>query len=182
VSNKETLPSSPNKKRLFFALWPDDKVVQKIKQHAIKHFVNCQGRIVDKNNWHITLAYFGTADENTQACLEEQAEKIQSQPFELDLKSLGFWKKPKAAWLAPQIIPVTLKQLAFDIQQNLISCAYEPEKRDYQPHVTLVKKAQQTPLTNEIQPIHWHVDEFCLVESKTFPTGVEYQIIKRWDL
>ena len=182
MSNKETLPSSPNKKRLFFAIWPDAEVVQKIKPHAIKHFANCQGQIVDKNNWHITLAYFGAIDENIQTCLEQQAVKIQSQPFDLNLQSLGFWKKPKVAWLAPQIIPDTLKQLAFDIQQNLIPCGYEPETRDYQPHVTLVKKAQQPPLTNEIQPIHRQVDEFCLIESKTFPTGAEYQVIKRWDL
>ena len=93
VGYKEQLPSSDQSKRLFFALWLDDNVVQKINQYVIKHFFDCQGRILEKNNWHITLAYFGAAAANTQDCLEQQAEKIKSQPFELNLSTCGFWHR-----------------------------------------------------------------------------------------
>ena len=83
MSDKEedsaTSSTSSISKRLFFALWLDEEVVQNIQQYAIQNFLNCQGRILDKNNWHITLAYFGASDANTQSCLEEQAEKIISQ-------------------------------------------------------------------------------------------------------
>lgn len=169
-------------KRLFFAIWPEYDVVQKIKDHALKHFMNCEGRILEQHNWHITLAYFGNANPETRLCLEQQAEKIQSQPFQLDLQRLGFWKRPKVAWLAPLNIPDALKQLVFDLQQNLIDCGYEPDKRDYKPHLTLVKKAKQPPVTHEIEPILWQVDTFCLVESKTYATGAEYRVIKRWNI
>ena len=131
-------------KRLFLALWPDEEVKRKIHQHAIKHFSACKGRILEKKNWHITLAYFGAANTDTQQCIETQAEIIKSEPFDLSLSQCGYWKKPAVAWLAPTTIPEELKQLAFEVQQNLIPCGYQPDTRDYQPHVTLVRKAKQS--------------------------------------
>lgn len=175
-------PQSSNQtKRLFLALWPDEQVVRKIHQHAIKHFSACQGRILEKTNWHITLAYFGASDADTQRCIEEQAEKINAKPFDLNLSKCGFWKKPAVAWLAPSSVPDALKQLALDVQQNIISCGYKAEERDYQPHVTLVRKAKQLPSVNEIQPIPWQVDKFCLVESVTSAKGANYNVLKSWN-
>lgn len=167
-------------KRLFFALWPDDQVVRKIHQHAIKHFSACQGRILEKNNWHITLAYFGSADAKTQACLEERVNKIKSQPFELNLSKCGFWPQPKVAWLAPEEIPEVLKQLMNDIQQVIIPCGFKPDSRDYQPHITLVRKAKHQPAVSKVAPIHLQVTRFCLVESKTSQHGAEYEVIKEY--
>ena len=175
------LQSSTKTKRLFLALWPDEQVVRKIKQHAIKHFLTCQGHILEKNNWHITLAYFGTSNADTQICLEQQAENIKAQPFDLNLSICGFWKKPAVAWLAPSSTPDELKQLAYDVQQNIIPCGYTPEVRDYRPHVTLVRKAKHVPSVNEIQPIPWSVDKFCLVESVTSENGANYQVLKSWN-
>ena len=182
MSTNDNIQKTSESRRLFFALWPDKDVIQKIKHHALKHVIDCQGRILEQHNWHITLAYFGSSDSETHLCLEQQAENIQSHPFQFDLQSLGFWKKPKVAWLAPLNVPDVLKQLAFDIQQNLIHCGYEPEKRDYLPHVTLVKNAKTVPAVLNIDPIPWQVDSFCLVESKTSATGAEYRVIKTWNI
>jgi 2'-5' RNA ligase len=174
--------NSKEDKRLFFALWPDDEVIQNIQEHVIKHFLNCQGRILDNNNWHITLAYFGSADANTQACLEEQAKKIKCQPFELNLSKCGFWPRPKVAWLAPEEIPEVLKQLTNDLQQAIIPCGFKLDTRDYQPHITLVRKAKHQQAVSEVDPINWQVTRFCLVESKTYPEGAQYKVLKSWDL
>lgn len=180
MSNKEQLATSSTK-RLFFALWPDEDVVQKIKQHALKQFLDCQGKILHKHNWHITLAYFGASDAITQSCLEEQAKIIKSQPFELKLSKCGFWSRPKVAWLAPDEVPEVLKQLTHDLQHAIIPCGFKPETRDYQPHITLVRKAKCNPAISEIRPIHMKVSKFCLVESKTYPEGAEYKVLKSWD-
>lgn len=183
MSDKEedSVISSTNK-RLFFALWLDEEVVQNIQQYAIQNFLNCQGRILDKNNWHITLAYFGTSDIETQACLEEQAEKIVSQPFELAFSKCGFWPRPKVAWLAPNEIPDTLKQLMEDLQQIIIPCGFKPEQREYQPHITLVRKAKYEPSLPDITAINLKVSKFCLVESKTTLQGAQYKVLKHWVL
>ena len=182
ASKGEQFASPHRKKRLFFALWLDDDVIEKIKLHVIQHFLNCQGYILEEHNWHITLAYFGAADDATQTCLEEKAEKIKSQPFELNLSSCGFWPAPKVAWLAPAELPDTLIELTHKLQQDIQPCGFKPETREYQPHITLVRKAQQQASVLEVAPINWHVTRFCLVESKTYPQGAQYTVLRSWDL
>lgn len=174
-------PEQPSTKRLFLALWPDESVVRKINQHAIKHFSDCQGRTLIKSNWHITLSYFGSSDVKMQACIEKQADKIKAEPFELLLSTCGFWKKPAVAWLAPSVIPDELRQLAFEVEQKITPCGYKSEDRDYKPHVTLVRKAKQAPSTNEIQAIPWFITKFCLVESRTEAEGARYTVLKTWN-
>jgi len=178
VSNKDTA----DKKRLFFALWLDDKTVQHIKQNILKYFLPCQGHMVPENNWHITLAYFGASDMNIQDCLEEKAEKVISQPFELNLSKCGFWPRPRVAWLGVKEIPAVLKELMHDLQQNIQPCGFNVETRAYQPHVTLVRKAKHQTAVSEVDPITCKVTQFCLVESKTYPEGAQYTVLKRWDL
>lgn len=175
-------PEQAQSKRLFIALWPGEEVTRKIKQHALKHFSECKGRVLDKHNWHITLAYFGAADSNTQECIESQLSNIKAHEFELALSVCGYWKKPAVAWLAPNSIPEALKSLAFDVQQSLIACGYQPEQRDYKPHVTLVRKARTSPAVSEIQEINWTVKSFSLVESKISVGGAQYKVIKSWNV
>jgi len=170
-------------KRLFFALWLDEGTIQNIQEQALKYFLTCQGSVLDKNNWHITLAYFGASDANTQICLEEQAEKIKSQPFELNFTKCGYWPRPKVAWLAPEETPNTLKRLTNDLQKIIEPCGFKPEIREYQPHITLVRKAKFEPSLSEVTPIKLKVRTFCLVESKTAAEGgAQYDVLKRWDL
>ena len=180
--SQQKTSSYPSKKRLFFALWPDKGVVQQIKKHALPLFTNCQGRILQVHNWHITLAYFGMADEKTQACMEQQVQNLSAAPFSLELQLTGFWPRPKVAWLAPKTIPEPLVQLAHDLQQALVPCGYTPESRKYQPHVTLVRKAKRAPAAAELKPIKMEVRQFCLVESETTEQGAEYTVLKAWNL
>jgi len=175
-------------KRLFFALWLDEDTIQNIQEQAIKYFLTCQGRILDEKNWHITLAYFGVSDLNTQLCLEEQAEKIKSQPFELNFTKCGYWPRPKVAWLAPEETPNILKRLIIDLQKVIEPCGFKPSTREYNPHITLVRKAKYEPSLSEINPIKLRVTKFCLVESKTAPQGeserqgAQYEVLKHWEL
>lgn len=181
MSTKESSDLTTSTKRLFFALWPDDDVVQKIKQHALKQFLDCQGKILKQSNWHITLAYFGASDAATQACLEEQVKTITSQAFELSLSKCGYWPRPQVAWLAPDKIPDELKQLTYDLQHAIIPCGFKAETREYLPHITLVRKAKYNPAALEIRPITMKVSRFCLVESKTYAEGAQYKVLKSWD-
>ena len=103
-----------------------------------------------------------------------------SQPFELNLSKCGFWPRPKVAWLAPEEIPDTLKQLTDDLQQLIKPCGFKPEQREYQPHITLVRKAKYEPSLPEITAINLKVSKFCLVESKTEPEGAQYRVLKTW--
>ena len=172
--------TSAQTRRLFLALWPTPEVVDQIWQYVLPHFKVCHGRFLKPRNWHITLAYFGASDAATRQCLERQVQTIQARPFELQLSQCGYWKKPAVAWLAPENVPPALAQLAGDVQLAIQPCGYRPEDRPYRPHITLVRKAKHFPDTENIAPIHWVVERFCLVESKTLPDGAEYIVLEEY--
>ena len=61
-------------------------------------------------------------------------------------------------------------------------CGYEPERRPYRAHVTTARKVSRPTPVTEIDPIHWSVSDFALVESVTHQEGPEYRVLKRWNL
>ena len=173
----------PNEKhRLFVALWPDDAIRQQIKSSALNLFLPCDGRVIPRQNWHITLAYFGMANESTQVCISKQLANVQSQSFNVHLNKTGYWPKPAVAWLGPDSVTGELQQLFDKVQHALQPCGYTPDTRPYQPHVTLVRKAKHLPKDSAFAAIEWQVNHFCLVESRTGQDGAEYHVIKSWPL
>lgn len=80
--------------------------------------------------------------------------------------------------LAEQVDPAVsslVSQLSIAARQLGI----ELDERPYKPHVTLLRKAK-SQVDIDFNPIHWQADSFCLMESCSTPTGVEYRVIERW--
>ena len=61
-------------------------------------------------------------------------------------------------------------------------CGFKKDTREFQPHITLVRKAKNQPAVAVIEPIELKVTAFCLVESKTAADGAYYSVLKRWTL
>jgi 2'-5' RNA ligase len=53
------------------------------------------------------------------------------------------------------------------------------DERPFKPHVTLIKKVHQ-PIRIDFEPVFWRSDGFCLVESRSTDTGVDYEILEHW--
>ena len=92
---------------------------------------------------------------------------------------LSFWKKPGILCLTcrdfSQDVVTLSEQLAVIAKHNAVAV----EERPFQPHITLARKAKQAE-TSEFEPIIWQTQAFCLVESCSLATGVEYRVLKRW--
>jgi 2'-5' RNA ligase len=168
-------------RRLFFALWPDDESRAAIASLA-REQVHTQARRVAADNLHITLAFPGNVTVCVQTCLEEAAGRITGAPFELSIDRLGYWSGPRIIWAAPAQTPPELWSLAATLREVLGGCGLEPEKRPYQAHITLARKASRAITVTRIEPIAWSIRQFCLVESVTEPTGVRYQVLRTWPL
>lgn len=176
-----TEPENPKPKRLFFALWPTQKERKLLQQQVNPVLKEQAGRKVPLSNWHITLAFLGTQTQQQQACAEEVAASISAKGFELELQQLGYWAKPKVAWLAPVVIPSELQQLAADLHSALQVCGYQSQHEEYRPHLSLLRKARGKPEQAMLdKPVLLHCDRFALVESVSLPGGVTYQVINEW--
>jgi len=163
--------------RLFFALWPDQRVRQRLSEtYENVEALAGQGRPLSPANLHMTLHFLGNIPLTKVDCFIKQAEKIQLPCFELEINRLGYFKKPKISWLGPVSFPQGLLKLQFALGENIKNCGFQVESRPFQPHVTMARKIQQSVLSDQIKPVQWKVDRFALIKSISMETSVEYQL------
>ncbi|WP_347988133.1 hypothetical protein [Methylomonas sp. AM2-LC] len=91
-------------------------------------------------------------------------------------------------WQQPGILCIT-GSAAFDhevtrLAEQLLAIAIQNgisiDTRSYKPHITLMRKAKALP-DIEFEPIIWTTARFCLLESCSLASGVEYQVVRCWE-
>lgn len=168
--------------RLFFALWPDGGTRDSLAAIAAGLPAGC-GRRVDRDALHLTLCFLGNVGEDVRDCLLRGAGAIRTRGFALTLDRLGWFRRARVVWLAPGQVPEELGLLVQEIDGVVAACGLDPDNnRPYQPHLTLSRKAVRPVKSPGIEPIHWNIRDFCLVQSVTHDTGPEYRVLQRWVL
>lgn len=168
-------------KRLFFALWPDNGTRARLAEQAGLLQINT-GRRVPPENLHITLVFLGNVQEQDMPGLVVAAGRLKIPRFSLLIDRCGWWKRAKAAWLAPETTPAPLLELVEQINGLSMSAGLPVEKRDYSPHMTIARKVTRPVTAIPFEPIRWDIRDFCLVESVTHTQGARYQAMKSWAL
>lgn len=177
------MPSDEGKRRrLFFALWPDDPLRLQLNKLNNKIGRQVRGRKMRAENLHLTLSFIGGVDESTADCLQQMSSAIQLPSFHLTFDQLGYFPRPKVIWLGSDTFPEALQQLVDAINSGMGECGLEPERRPFSPHLTLMRKVPKGVMLDDVQPLEWSVNDFCLVESNTLPEGAVYRVISRWPL
>ena len=166
--------------RLFFALWPQPELRQQLARLA--RDVPAHGHPVAEHNLHLTLVFLGNITADTRNCLSAAAAELHVPHFTLTLDQTGYWPKPRTVWLGVNHIPDALLALVAGLNAALTKCGLTPERRSYQPHITLLRKVEQPQGKLLLQPLEWKAESFCLVESSSEPDGVVYRILNSWNL
>ena len=168
-----------NTKRLFFALWPDNRQRDRLRDVINSVAKTVEGTAVDRRNWHITLSFIGEFPEDRVPYLLERAEQIQVEPFRLSFDRLEFWPRPKIASLSAATVPPELQALVDALNAVLLDLGLTPEDRTYRPHITVARNAR--PFTTErlAQRSVSEWSSFELVESVPVPRGVHYVPLKQ---
>lgn len=171
------------KRRIFFALWPDDSIRQWLLLLLNElNFDHNHGRVIPVANWHMTLHFIGNVSAQTLTCLQNVSISLSAEQFDLSIDVSGYFKKPKLLWLGCSKIPAALSQLHQQLAIQLSDCGFRPETRGFTPHISIVRKLFKQPLKTTIEPVHWHVNQFVLVESITTRSGVKYKVLRSYPL
>lgn len=170
------------RRRLFFALWPGDEVREQLHRLTDNVSNQVRGRQMQAENLHLTLAFLGSVDEASYECLRQMASTIHLPSFQLSMDQLGYFRRPQVVWVGSSEIPEPLQLLVNAIKRGQLECGLEPEKRPFQVHLTLMRKVARGIEFNDLSPLIWQVNDFCLVESHILPEGVEYEVLHRWSL
>jgi len=165
--------------RLFFALWPDHRQRDRLRDVITPIAKTVEGRMVDRGNWHVTLVFIGTFPANRAAYLLEKADETHVEPFRLNFDRLEFWPRPRVASLVASTVPPELQALVDHLNGIVSDLGIQPEKRNFRPHITVVRNARtfQTERLAQRATTEW--SDFELVESISGPQGVSYHPLKQ---
>jgi len=175
----EPVEAAPERRRVFFALWPDDATRSAMSRATRRAVQACSGRPIAKDRLHLTVAFLGDI---TPARLElaRTVPPIAVGPFELTLDAVGVWPESRTLWFAPMAPPDSLGELEAALWDGLVERGFRSEERIYRPHVTLARRAR--PIEEEVLPVVWPVRDLALVESFTDGHSVHYEVLERWPL
>jgi len=166
--------------RLFFALWPGERergALTRIQDELADH----RGRRTHPEDLHITLVFLGDLDPKRRACAEEAANRVQAAPFSLYLNRLGYFPRARIRWCGASERPQPLLDLLHALNGGLLSCGFHPERRPFEPHATLARKARPLPARELEHPVAWPVSEFALVIARPGECP-RYRVVRRWPL
>ncbi|MCF4009326.1 RNA 2',3'-cyclic phosphodiesterase [Rheinheimera sp. UJ63] len=162
-------------KRLFFALQfspAQQQAILTYQQQLIAQYPDA--RIVTADNFHLTLFFLGQVDGEQEPFLLSAAKTIAPIDITLTFDKLGYFAKPKIAYLAPSVIPEPLLQLQQQITQLCQQQGFEVQHPEFKPHITLLRKVDHEGLLPACLPLELKIDRFALFHSTQIAGQLRY--------
>jgi len=169
--------------RVFFALWPDKAERTALAAwQPILHQI-CGGRTMRADTLHATLAFLGEVELHRLQALQLAAQEVEGKSFDLVFDMARYWGHNHIVYAAPGTVPPQLTQLVHDLEQRLSKHHFRFDKREYKPHITLLRHAQwnDIPLP-EMNKVVWQARSMALVQSAPDEEEANYRVLARFPL
>lgn len=168
------------KRRLFFALWPEDELRTRIVRATRAEVRGTGGKPTPPENLHMTLHFLGAVPDELIAPLIERVSVLPLDPFELTLDQYGYWQRARTLWLGLQETPPALAELARDLGRVSDELGLPRQRRAFIPHMTLARKVNRLTPRDPPRSMHWPVNEFVLIESVLGGRHSRYTILEHF--
>lgn len=167
--------------RLFVALVPPEELRRDLEQQGRKLRALCQkGRMIPRENIHLTLAFLGETDRCAGA--ERAMVRAAGAPFSLRTSRPGRFsgKKGDLWWMGVEESPPLLA-----LRRRLVRALGEEgvwldDAKSFRPHLTLgrdlrpLSDADLTVWAAACPQYEWRVKELILMESRRDTAGLRY--------
>lgn len=172
--------------RLFFALWPDDSLRQRIDEIAaqLEREHAPGGRRLRADRYHLTLQFLGDFQPLPPSLVDDAcgaAGTVRQAPFDLTLDCAGSFRGSNVWWLGSHAVPPGLQQLWDRLGQALLQARVrvKSSSQPFAPHLTIQRDVRRHIALLPTSPLRWHVGEFALIDSQP---GRPYTVLGRWPL
>ena len=165
--------------RVFLALWPEREVRRQLVQCQTGLNIS-EGRKVSADNLHVTLHFMGSLSVTLVNKLTVACQQVSVEPHQLELDTVGGFKRAQIVWLGSSECPQALLNLHRQLGKLLQAFDIETDDRVFTPHVSLFRKVRRLPETQQVNPVLWSVNDFVLVESETLESGPRYRVLHRF--
>lgn len=168
--------------RLFFALWPGATLQNSFHVVATSQQKNREVRGMRAETLHLTLLFLGDVLKERLPELFAAASGVQVGAFELELDRIALWKHNGIVYLAPSRPPGPLFMLVEQLGMHIEKAGFTYDRKDFVPHITLLRKARSTDLARQSIPLNWKVQGFSLMQSVMDVHGARYECLGCWPL
>ncbi|MGZ7043650.1 MAG: RNA 2',3'-cyclic phosphodiesterase [Methanobacterium sp.] len=181
--------------RVFLAIEIDEELKDKISE-VQKEFMKCDApiKIVETENLHCTLKFFGEIDEDKLKEITESIEnKIKNhEPFKINIRKTGVFPNEKyirVLWLGMDNFE-PFSNLQKDLDEDFIKMGFKKE-RSYTPHLTIGRvkgaknKAELLSTLKDMGDVEigeMDIESIVLKKSELTPVGPIYTTIKEFNL
>jgi len=164
--------------RLFFALWPPEDIQGRLASWAGD--AAGRGRVMPRENLHLTLAFLGDTDAARLPGLTSRAASVRFVPFRLPLDRIGYWKHNRIIWCGAGEEPQALNDLVEGLRTQLDAAGIRYDRRTFVSHVTLVRNATGISPASVWVPLVWDAADFAMVNSTRVDGRISYQVLQRF--
>jgi 2'-5' RNA ligase len=175
--------------RLFIAVELGDEVRRRIKA-AVSRLqpLAPNAKWVGLERMHVTLVFIGAQPDSRVPEIEDIVEEVAGvhRPVTLKLEKIGAFgrlRTPRVLWCGLEGDLPGLGAIKNELEQKLIPLGYQPEKREFKPHLTLARARDpkgdaalalcvQRCTTRSFGELQ--VDRLVLFRSDLSPKGAKY--------
>ncbi|MBS3812211.1 RNA 2',3'-cyclic phosphodiesterase [Candidatus Bipolaricaulota bacterium] len=176
--------------RTFFCLEIPEETRKRMAKLSEDIYQPAYVKWVDPANLHVTLKFLGEVEPSRVDEIEEAAKAPadHNPAFTMEIDKLGSFPKvsyPKVIWLGSSSEPAEIHSLYADLEEEMAGLGFDPEERDYIPHITLGRTKEKNngrikEMGRELESFsvgeNWEVeiDELTLMESELRRDGPVY--------
>jgi 2'-5' RNA ligase len=169
--------------RVFFALWPEPDLRGALATWGRAMQRELGGRLTRAETIHLTLAFIGEVDAEGLDALRAIGGRLNGAAFDLPIDRVGCWPHNGVAWAGSAATPSAVSALVGDLRDELGREGFRVENRNFETHITLLRKARCAPLRwQPPEPLAWPVRRFVLVRSVLSSEGSTYSELASWPL
>lgn len=181
-------PSIDSLRNVFFALRPGEPVMDSIiaAGDALAEVHGAMsGRRLKRHRLHMTLLYLDALPTIPETYLRhaiEAGDEIAAMSFDMSLDMAGSFRDTTIPWwIGCSNVPPPLLSMHRELYTGM---RMRGEKvrggSSLTPHVTISHSNREVLPRTPIAPIHWRVDEMCLIDSVMGKR--DFDILKTWKL
>lgn len=172
--------------RLFFALWPDAALRQRIDE-TTRRLATTQatgGRRMSPERYHLTLQFLGDFEPLPPSLVDAAmaaADEVRASGFLMPLQRAGSFGGARVGWLGPEGLSTPLQDLWSALEVALARHGVKSRSpASFSPHVTILRDMRRPLPAIPVPALAWMVDGFVLIRSQ--PGHGAYTVLRRWPL
>ena len=167
--------------RLFLALrLPDDALESLVAWQAREL---SSGRLVPRENLHLTLAFLGSRPEGELQSLLDLLERAAREAEPAALEVTGYRETRSVGMLTLRDVSGAATTLAERLHGELEELGvYRREARPWLPHVTVLRFRERPRLRPETPELGWVSSDAAAFLSRLHPSGALYEVLKSFRL